>query len=80
MPTGALFGIEDANAFELAYRAHLDRIGVAAIDARFQAIAAEHSGPLVLLCFEQNRADCHRSTFARWWLELTGEPVPERAL
>jgi hypothetical protein len=78
MPVGSLFAIEDAADFELAYRAHLDRVGVPAIDRRFRGLSAHHQGrPLVLLCFEVDPANCHRSTFAHWWLERTGQPIRE---
>jgi hypothetical protein len=33
--------------------------------------------PLVLLCFERDRGDCHRGDFAGCWHERTGEVVPE---
>lgn len=39
--------------------------------------------PVVLLCFERwndpkkQPEFCHRSLFASWWNERTGEPVPE---
>jgi hypothetical protein len=77
-PVGSLFHIEDAVEFEAAYRRHLNRAGVVSIDRRFREIAAQHEGrPLVLLCFEADPADCHRSTFSRWWLENAGESVKE---
>ena len=76
-PYGA-FHIEDDEAFEQVYRDRLDRAGVDRIEARLRAIAEQRPGvPLALCCFERDPADCHRSSFARWWLERTGERVPE---
>ena len=72
------FHIEDAEAFERAYRERLDRKGVDRIEGRFQAIMRQRPGvPLVVCCFERDPAVCHRSSFARWWLERTGEVIPE---
>jgi hypothetical protein len=60
------------------YRERLDQIGVDRIEQRFREVSAEHGGrPLVLLCFERDRGDCHRGTFAGWWQERTDEVVPE---
>ena len=78
-PFGA-FHIEDAKTFERLYRERLDEKGVARIESRFQAIARQRPGvPLALCCFERDPADCHRSSFARWWLERTGEVMPEHS-
>ena len=60
----------EGDRFRRRYRHRLHRIGVRRIEERFRQIAAEHPGKsLVLLCFEHDPADCHRSNFARWWLE-----------
>ena|SRR5436305_14889014 len=76
-PFGA-FHIADDAEFERAYRARLERMGIDRIERRFEGIAREHRGrPLALCCFELDPADCHRSTFARWWLHTTGERVSE---
>ena len=78
-PFGA-FHIEDAETFERVYRERLDRAGVGRIEARLCAIAEPRPGvPLALCCFEPGAADCHRSSWSRWWLEQTGEAVPERS-
>jgi hypothetical protein len=68
----------EGDRFRRRYRHRLHRIGVRRIEERFRQIAAEHPGKsLVLLCFEHDPADCHRSNFARWWLEKTGEALFE---
>lgn len=72
----------DRSTFEAAYLEHLDRAGADLIEARLNAIAAwDGSGlPLRLLCFE-NLTDpavwCHRTMWAKWWHERTGEVVAE---
>jgi hypothetical protein len=65
--------------FLAAYTAQLSRYGAEAIQARFDAIAAEFGEPLVLLCFEQLQtgAECHRTDFRLWWLGQTGQDTPE---
>jgi hypothetical protein len=76
-PVGRLFDLDGAE-FDHAYRERLDHIGVDRIEQRFREIAAAHGGrPLILLCFERDRAACHRGTFAEWWQERTGELVAE---
>lgn len=64
------------------YLAQLDGYGVERIEARFAEITALIGAePLVLLCFEDLRAkgmdSCHRTLFAKWWLEKTGRQIPE---
>lgn len=76
-PAGTLFDLE-GEEFEQRYRARLDGFGVERVERRFREVADSYSGrPLVLLCFEKSPGDCHRSSFARWWQERTGEVVPE---
>lgn len=58
MPVGRLSGIEDAAEFDAASGAHLDAVGVPAIDRRSREISDRHGSPLVLLCFEADPADC----------------------
>lgn len=79
-PDGWMFGIEDDARFNDAYRKKLDRIGVDRIAAQLERISREEGGrPLVLLCYEADPGQCHRSAFARWWFEQTGEVVEELA-
>ena len=71
-----------------AYTEQLARYGVDRIRERFDRIRQEvdAEGPLVLMCFEKlgtwnggaRKGDwCHRSMFAWWWREMTGEVIPE---
>lgn len=58
----------------------LEKVGVERLQSIFGAIADRHGGArLVLLCFEDVLAGqtCHRRGFAAWWLERTGQRVPE---
>lgn len=77
-PDGWMFGIEDDTRFNEAYRKKLDRIGVNRITVQFERISREEGGrPLVLLCYETDPTQCHRSAFAEWWEARTGQAVPE---
>ena len=77
-PDGWMLGVEDDARFEKVYRAKLDGLGVDRIAAQLVGISAEEGGrPLCLLCYEADPARCHRSAFARWWFEQTGQKVPE---
>jgi hypothetical protein len=70
----------DGERFVAAYRERLDRLDVAALAERFEAISAAEGGrPPVLLCFEDVHAGqlCHRRVFAEYWHERTGQAVPE---
>lgn len=69
-----LLHIEDPAEFAAAYVARLDRHGSAVID-ELQALTG--GAPAVLLCFERDPADCHRSTLAGWLADRFGLDVPE---
>src|SRR3954468_13373472 len=73
-----VFGQAEGAEYERLYLARLDQIDVNSLAQRFADISARHDNrPLVLLCFEKNPAECHRSLLARW-LEAHGfGPVPE---
>ena len=77
MPWG-LMKIPDEE-FVPRYRARLERDGAGAIQARFDKLHELYRRPLMLLCFEKDVAvePCHRRAFADWWLEQTGQLVPE---
>jgi hypothetical protein len=75
-PDGWMLGLE-GEQYTRAYLAKLDKVGVETITARFEAITTNPDVALALLCFEADRANCHRGLFARWWQERTGEVVPE---
>lgn len=67
--------------YERRYRAILDGHGVPELLRASKAIS-EVTGEerLVLLCFDDLRKPgvwCHRTMFAQWWLDNTGEIVPE---
>lgn len=77
-PPGHVFRIEDWQEFRRKYRHHLYRVTVPRIRRKFEAISEQHDGRcLVLLCFEADRADCHRGLWSEWWRQQTGEEVPE---
>jgi hypothetical protein len=66
-PVGRLFDLDEPE-FDRAYRSASTRSASIASKQRFRELAATHGGrPLILLCFERDRADCHRGTFATWW-------------
>lgn len=77
-PDGWMFGIEDDARFNEAYRKKLDRLGADRIAEGLARISREEGGAdLALLCYEADPARCHRSAFASWWRERTGEVVEE---
>lgn len=78
-PTGPMLKMP-LDAYTLAFHRMLNAAGVDAIRAELAAFAAGQDKPLVLLCFErldQPGEGCHRTDFAAWWREQTGEIVPE---
>ncbi len=74
-PDREWFGDPDFPHF---YRARLYDHGVAKIRSWFDPYDVAFDG-VVLLCFEDVFAGktCHRTMFADWWTEETGEPVAE---
>lgn len=70
----------DPAEFGRQYIAQLERFGVASIRDRLHQLGRELGAErLVLHCWEADGspASCHRGTFARWWLEQTGELIEE---
>jgi hypothetical protein len=65
--------------FRNAYIARLEKAGVDAIRAELADIADAYGKSICLLCFEADPAACHRSTFAAFWRERTGDQVSEWA-
>jgi uncharacterized protein YeaO (DUF488 family) len=58
------------------YRGYLDELGPEEVMVRLQEKSVEAGGkPLVLLCW--CREFCHRRVWADWYLEKTGQEVPE---
>jgi hypothetical protein len=91
-PDGSMMQIDDRPRFERRFFEKLDRVGVAVIHAKLEAIRRRHPGKdLVLLCYENVKAPfgeperpadppgewCHRLCVARWWLRETGEVIEE---
>jgi hypothetical protein len=77
-PSRETFALRGGEAFDKSYLRQLDSEGVGKIRDLLGKLSDEAGGkPLVLLCHEKNPADCHRSTFAAWWEEKTGQRVPE---
>jgi hypothetical protein len=67
-----------AETFEREYVAQLDRYGARRIAERFAEITHQTGAELLIVCcFEGPREQCHRATWAAWWLQTTGEDVPE---
>ena len=72
-----------AGEFEDSYLSQLGDYGTKRIARRLGQIARETGADrLVLLCWEWAGPDggrdrCHRGLWAQWWLESTGEVVPE---
>ena len=77
MPFG-LLQINDKAVYEKKYRERLDRIGIERIQRQIDAFGFDK--PVVLLCYEDVRDPsqwCHRTMFAQWLLEQTGEIADE---
>jgi len=73
-----------AEEYDRQFTAQLERCGVQAIARRLAEIAssgfAEPAERLVLLCWEPSEVaetQCHRRSFAAWWLLSTGEKITE---
>lgn len=81
-PTWAMLKLPH-DAYTFTYRRHLAAHGAERIAAELTQIhtsARAGHAPLVLLCFDRlDEPDgwCHRTMFADWWLEQTGQGVPE---
>lgn len=67
--------------YEIAYRAKLDEAGPERLAELFRCVVdAESDSRLILLCFDDLTKPggwCHRTMFAQWWTEETGDPVRE---
>lgn len=78
-PYGA-FGETDPARFDKLYVERLNRKGVDRIARQLSALLLDHpDGTIVLCCYEDllKGERCHRQTFARWWLEQTGELITD---
>lgn len=77
-PGKATFSLADAADFERAYLAGFEEAGVDRIDGLLRGLSVDAGGkPLILLCYERSPQECHRSMFARFWQEKTGQEVAE---
>jgi uncharacterized protein (DUF488 family) len=77
-PSWAMVKMTDKEAYKRAYLKQLDDLGLAKIQ-RMLELAADGK-PVVLLCFEDLRKPeewCHRTMFAEWYEERTGEKIHE---
>lgn len=81
-PKGYMLNM-DQEKFKPAYYSKLEAIGTDKIIdmvGRLETRARNEGKDLVLLCYEDIRVEgewCHRSVFAEWWLEHTGEVIEE---
>lgn len=80
-PSGFQFTMEDREQFRRSYRHKLYKLTLEWITKRLGGISREQSNEnLVLLCYEDLRKPdqwCHRTTFAGWWKDQTGNDVIE---
>ena len=58
------------------YFERLEKIGVDRILEDLRKAQGDKKN-LVLMCYEKNPEECHRSMFAKWWLAKTGEVIEE---
>ncbi len=81
MPRG-LLGVydNDKQGYEREYKKILEKAGVSAISNQLNEFA-KLGKDVVLLCYEDIRKGendwCHRTMFAEWWKEKTGEVIEE---
>lgn len=75
----SIFGkYDNMKDYTREYRKYLDSKGVVAIQNVLEYISKKNGNKdLVLLCYEKNKFECHRNTFADWWYEKTGQKVRE---
>ncbi len=84
-PSSELFkrwkaGLVGPDEYTRIYRAHLDSLGLEAVTGQLEKKSAGDEGkPLVLLCWCLTGDFCHRRVWADWYLEKTGQEVPELA-
>lgn len=78
-----LYAEHELGEFKPSYYEKLDSIGtekIVRMVRRMSSRAQEEGKELVLLCFEDVRVPedcCHRTLFAEWWKENTGETFEE---
>lgn len=78
MPYGLMAKDLPWPCFVKGYTERLEATGVTVFEEIFEEIRGRQGErPLVLLCFEHDPRECHRGVFANWWMEQTGEVIPE---
>lgn len=78
-PSYYIFNINDKAVFRSRYMRELDRLGVERVYRMLESYLSLGKD-VVLCCFEDVRDEtqwCHRTMFAEWWLEKTGEKIDE---
>jgi len=76
-----MFGSDDREKNERAYRHQLHELGASQLATLFYGIGGRADGnALAFACFEADRAGCHRGWLARWWEQERGERMPDLAL
>lgn len=80
-PYGVFNKYNDEEPYKKAYFERLDKYGVAQIRKDLEQISNKNGGKdVVLLCYENLSKPelwCHRTHFAEWWFEQTGEIIQE---
>ena len=81
MPDLMPFGLkgEAFEVFKRAYVSRLEKVGFEKIKAHLKQLQKDGKD-VVLLCYEDIRKPetwCHRTMFADWWKERTGEAIEE---
>jgi hypothetical protein len=75
-PTPDMLKIHDWDEYRRRYRTEI--LDVLDPDKVLQDLGAEDAGhDIILLCFEKDRAHCHRGLVAEWFFETRGIAVPE---
>jgi hypothetical protein len=77
-PTWDMVRLVDREVYRESYVTRLDVIGVDVIRRSLEGIVS--GKPIVLLCYENLQKPnlwCHRTMFADWWKEKTGEVIEE---
>ena len=78
-PSGWLLNENNKERFSREYRKQLNKTGVEKIAPQLNKYTASGKD-VVLCCWEDIRNPdlfCHRTNFAEWWTEMTGEVVLE---
>ena len=68
----------DPEEYTQVYRGYLDSLGLEEVISQLEKKSTDNEGkPLVLLCWCAPGDFCHRRVWADWYLEKTGQEVPE---